>query len=232
MTFPRSLSVTAVAAFGTLALVAGSGSTLTGQESRGKAALMNPAELKEQAPDVYKVNFDTSAGQFVIEVQRKWAPIAADRFYNLVKRGFYDDVRFDRVVPGFVVQFGAMSVDPEITRAFTRPEARIRDDPWPQNQDGSRQVGVQSNKKGFIAFANSGLNRRTTAMMIHLADNPSFDEYHTPFGQVVSGMNVLDRLYSGYGDEIDRTRHAFEGNAYLAKELPKLDYIKMATIAQ
>jgi peptidyl-prolyl cis-trans isomerase A (cyclophilin A) len=185
--------------------------------------LASPASLKEQAPAVYRVDFDTSKGPFVIEVHREWAPIAADRFYNLVKNGFYNDARFFRVIEGFMVQFG-INGDPKIAAAWR--EARLKDDP----------VRI-SNKRTFITFATAGPNTRTTQVFISYGDNHNLDgQGFAPFGQVVSGMKVVDSLYSGYGEGApgglgpEQGKLQAEGNAYLARSFPNLDYIKKATI--
>jgi peptidyl-prolyl cis-trans isomerase A (cyclophilin A) len=179
--------------------------------------------LNEPAPAVYKAKFDTSAGTFVIEVHRDWAPNGADRFYNLVKNGFFDNARFFRVISGFMVQFG-INADPKISGVWR--EARIKDDPV-----------RQSNKRGLITFATAGPDTRTTQVFINFADNNMLDRQgFAPFGQVVSGMNVVDALYSGYGEGAprgqgpDQGRTQQEGNAYLVREFGKLDYIKKATI--
>ena len=188
-----------------------------------KAKLKTPSELKEKAPDVYKAKFDTSKGPFVIEVHREWAPLGADRFYNLVKNGYYDDCRFFRVIDGFMAQIG-MNGTPAIQSAWT--SARLPDDPV-----------KQSNKKGFVTFAHAGPNSRTTQFFINYGDNASLDKQgFPPFGQVTSGMDVVEKLYSGYGDGPPRGRGpsqgqiTAEGNAYLTKDFPKLDYVKKATI--
>ena len=185
--------------------------------------LSNPAALNEKAPAVYKVDFDTSKGAFVVEVHRDWAPNGADRFYNLVKNGFYDNARFFRVVSGFMVQFG-INGDPKLSALWRG--ARIPDDPV-----------RQSNKRGFITFATAGPNTRTTQVFINFADNGGLDSQgFAAFGQVVSGMNVVDALYSGYGEGApsghgpDQGRVQSEGNAYLTRDFAKLDYIKKATI--
>ena len=187
--------------------------------------LGNPATLREQAPAVYRVDFDTTKGPFVIEVHRDWAPIGADRFYNLVKNGFYDNARFFRVIEGFMVQFG-INGDPKISAAWR--SARIKDDP----------VRI-SNKRTFVTFATAGPNTRTTQVFISYGDNHNLDSQgFAPFGQVVSGMKVVDSLYSGYGEGApqglgpEQGRLQSEGNAYLAREFGKLDYIKKATIEQ
>ena len=185
--------------------------------------LGNPAALKEQAPPVYKVEFDTSKGPFVIEVHRDWAPNGADRFYNLVKNGFYDDVRFFRVIEGFMAQFG-VNGDPKVSAAWR--EARIKDDP----------VKV-SNKRTFVTFATAGPNTRTTQVFVNYGDNSNLDSQGvSPFGQVVSGMKVVDSLYGGYGEGApggrgpNQARVQSDGNAYLASAFPNLDYVKKATI--
>ena len=183
----------------------------------------NPAALKEQAPPVYKVEFDTSKGSFVVEVHRDWAPNGADRFYNLVKNGFYDNTRFFRVIEGFMAQFG-VNGDPKVSAVWR--ESRIKDDP----------VKV-SNKRTFVTFATAGPNTRTTQIFISYGDNSNLDSQgFSPFGQVVSGMKVVDSLYSGYGEGApggrgpNQTRVQSEGNAYLASSFPNLDYVKKATI--
>jgi peptidyl-prolyl cis-trans isomerase A (cyclophilin A) len=188
--------------------------------------LGNPAALKEQAPPVYRVDFDTSKGPFVIEVHREWAPNGADRFYNLVKNGFYDNARFFRVVEGFMVQFG-VNGDPRVSAVWR--EARIKDDP----------VRI-SNKRSFVTFATAGPNTRTTQVFINFRDNSNLDRQgFAPFGQVVSGgMKVVEALYNGYGEGApqgrgpDQGRLQAEGNAYLASAFGNLDYIKKATIEQ
>jgi len=185
--------------------------------------LANPAALTEQAPPVYKAKFDTSKGPFVIEVHRDWAPIGADRFYNLVKNGFFDNVRFFRVVSGFMVQFG-INGDPSLSARWR--EARIHDD-----------AVKQSNTRGMVTFATAGPNTRTTQVFINFADNSQLNGMgFAPFGQVTSGMNVVDALYSGYGEGAprgsgpDQGRLQQEGNAYLMKEFGKMDFVKKATI--
>jgi peptidyl-prolyl cis-trans isomerase A (cyclophilin A) len=186
-------------------------------------SLANPASLREQAPPTYKVKFDTSKGPFIVEVHRDWAPLGADRFYNLVKNGFFNNTRFFRVVSGFMVQFG-INGDPAISSQWR--SARINDDPV-----------KKSNGRGLITFATAGPNTRTTQDFINYADNAALDgQGFAPFGQVTSGMNVVDALYSGYGEGApsgggpEQGRVQSEGNAYLTSSFPKLDYIKSATI--
>jgi peptidyl-prolyl cis-trans isomerase A (cyclophilin A) len=191
----------------------------------GKASLQTPAAFTEKAPDTFKVNVDTSQGAFVVEVTRAWAPNGADRFYNLVKNGFFDNVRFFRVIGGFMAQFGIHG-DPAIAAAWRN--ARIPDDPV-----------KQSNKRGYLTFATAGPGTRTTQVFINLVDNGTLDaQGFAPFGRVVSGMKVVDKLYDGYGEGAprgrgpDQSRVQMEGNAYLEKTFPKLDSIKTTSIAE
>jgi peptidyl-prolyl cis-trans isomerase A (cyclophilin A) len=182
-----------------------------------------PANLNEKAPATFKAKFDTSKGVFVIEVNRDWAPNGADRFYNLVKNGFYDDVRFFRVISGFMVQFGIHG-NPKISAPWR--EARIADDPV-----------KQSNKRGYITYAMAGPNTRTSQVFINFNDNANLDNSgFAPFGRIVSGMDVVDKLNAEYGEGAprgrgpDQGRIQSEGNAYLTKDFGKLDYVKKATI--
>ena len=185
--------------------------------------LANPAALSEQAPANYKAKFETSKGAFVVEVNRAWAPNGADRFYNLVKNGFFDNVRFFRVISGFMVQFG-ISGDPKISAPWRT--ARIKDDPV-----------RQSNKRGYITYATSWPDSRTTQVFINFADNAGLDgQGFAPFGRVVSGMDVVDKLNAEYGEGAprgrgpDQFRIQQEGNAYLTKDFPRLDFVRKATI--
>ena len=187
--------------------------------------LSKPAALTEQAPASYKMRFDTSKGPFVIQVNRAWAPHGADRFYNLVKHGFYDNDRFFRVISGFMVQFG-INGDPRVSAQWR--EANIPDDPV-----------KTSNKRGTITFATAGPNTRTTQVFINFGDNTGLDgQGFAPFGRVVSGMNVVDRLNAEYGEGAPRGRGPeqgrlqMEGNAYLVKAFPRMDFVKKATIVK
>ena len=190
----------------------------------GPANLKNPAALKETAPDTFKATFDTTAGTFVVTVNRAWAPHGADRFYNLVKNGFFDDVRFFRVISGFMVQFGIHG-DPAVSAAWR--SANLPADPV-----------KQSNRRGYITYAMAGApTTRTTQVFINFGDNTGLDQQgFAPFGQVTTGMNVVDKIYSGYGEGApngrgpEQFRIQSEGNAYLMKSFPKMDYIKTATI--
>lgn len=184
-----------------------------------KPSLSNPASLNEKAPDTYKVRLDTSAGPVVIQVTRDWAPLGADRFYNLVKNGFYDGARFFRVLSGFMAQVG-MNGEPSIQKVWSR--ANFNDDPV-----------KQSNKRGFVTFAKTGLpNSRSTQFFINFGDNSFLDKQgFAPFGQVTEGMAAVDKLHTYGKDNVpDQGRIINEGNAYLQKEYPRLDYIKKATI--
>jgi peptidyl-prolyl cis-trans isomerase A (cyclophilin A) len=212
-TFPTILA--AVLVLGAASLVLGQGDT---------SALKNPAALKETAPATYKVNFDTSVGTFVVEVTREWAPNGADRFYNLVKNGYFDNIRFFRVVPNFMVQFGIHG-DPALNSVWR--EARIARDPV-----------KQKNTRGYITYAMAGTpDTRTTQVFINFGDNSFLDgQGFAPFGRVTTGMNIVDKIYNGYGDGPpqgkgpNQGRVQTEGNAYLTKEFPRMDYIKKASI--
>src|SRR6185295_16391143 len=174
-------------------------------------------------PDAYKVKFTTTRGEFTMVVTRAWAPLGADRFYNLVKHHFYDNVSVFRVVPAFVAQFGISSY-PSVTAAWQKTE--IRDDPV-----------TQSNKKGYVTFATAGPNTRTTQIFINYGDNSALDKQgFSPFGMVKTGMDVVDKFYAGYGEGApngrgpDQTLVTLQGNDYLNRAFPNLDYIKTATI--
>jgi len=174
----------------------------------------------EQAPATYRARFETSQGPFVIEVHREWAPLGADRFYTLITRGFYDGARFFRVLNGFMAQFG-LSGDPKVQAEYA--SANLMDEP-----------PKQSNLRGFVTFAKESTpNTRYTMVFVNYKDNSYLDaDGFAPFGQVVSGMEIVDKLYGGYGRTSvpDQRRIKSEGNAYLAADFPKLDFIKHATI--
>jgi peptidyl-prolyl cis-trans isomerase A (cyclophilin A) len=185
-----------------------------------KSKLLTPASLTERAPATYRVNFDTTRGSFVVEVHRDWAPLGADRFYNLVRNGFYDEARFFRVVPNFMVQFG-MNGNPAVTTAWR--STTLNDDPV-----------TKSNQKGYITFANTGQpNSRGTQVFINYKDNSFLDKQRfAPFGEVIKGMDVVEKITAEYGEKPDQGSITSQGNAYLSKAFPKLDYIKSATIAK
>lgn len=184
-------------------------------------ALFSPETLTEEAPATYKVKFKTSKGPFIVEVTRELAPLGADRFYNLVKNGFYDDQRFFRVVSGFVVQFG-LSGDPKVSKAWR--DERIDDDPV-----------KGSNKRGTITFATSGKDSRTTQVFINFSDNTRLDNMgFAPFGKVIDGMEeTVDKLYDGYGEQLTRLQAQISGhgNVFLEK-YPKLDRIVSAKVIE
>ena len=182
--------------------------------------LTAPAKLTAKAPERFKARFETTKGTFVIEVHREWSPNGADRFYNLVKNGYYDGVKFFRVVPGFVVQWGIHG-DPSIATKWLK--ATIPDDPV-----------KESNKRGFVTFAMSGSpNSRSVQLFINLVDNGRLDAMgFAPFGEVSDGMDVVDKLYGGYAEGLTKLqgRIAAEGNAFLEKNYSDLDAIKKASI--
>jgi peptidyl-prolyl cis-trans isomerase A (cyclophilin A) len=190
-----------------------------------RPSLLNPASLRAKAPDMFKAQFTTTKGDFVIEVHRDWSPHGADRFYNLVKSGYFDGVAFYRVHPGFMVQFG-ISPKPDVTKAWDN--ANISDDPV-----------MGSNKRGIVTYAmTSAPNSRSTQVFINFKDNSFLDPQHfAPFGEVISGMDVVDMLYSGYGEipqmqgkGPDPDKLEAEGDAYLVKNFPMIDKIKSAKI--
>jgi peptidyl-prolyl cis-trans isomerase A (cyclophilin A) len=208
----------------TVVLVLAALASLPAPAAAQAPSLKNPASLKEMAPPTYKVKFDTSVGVFVIQVNRDWAPLGADRFYNLVKSGFYDDARFFRAISGFMVQFG-INADPAVSAAWRN--ARIGVDPV-----------KQSNKPMFITYAMGGSpDTRTTQVFINYGNNGNLDAMgFAPFGEVIEGKDVVNKIHTGYGEGAPRGkgpeqgRVQMEGNAYLTKEFPKLDFIKKATI--
>jgi peptidyl-prolyl cis-trans isomerase A (cyclophilin A) len=185
--------------------------------SRLDPALLHPSTLKATAPDEYEVTFKTTAGDFVVKVTRAWAPLGADRFYNLVRHGFFSNAAFFRVVPGFVVQFG-LNANPAVNAAWEK--AYIKDDPV-----------TQSNHTGFLTFATAGPNTRTTQLFISLGENASLDKMgFSAFGQVTSGMDVVQKIFPGYGESPDQAQITAEGKTYLDKNFPKLDHIISATV--
>ena len=180
-------------------------------------ALLHPATLTAKAPDVYEVTFDTTKGTFVVQVTRAWAPLGADRFYNLVRHHYYDGVAFFRVVPNFMVQFG-LNGSPAVNKAWMN--ANIKDDPV-----------TQSNKPGYITFATAGPNTRTTQVFINYANNAFLDgQGFAPFGMVTSGMEVVTAIYSGDDERPDQGAITNQGNAYLSKNFPNLDKVKTAKV--
>jgi peptidyl-prolyl cis-trans isomerase A (cyclophilin A) len=182
-----------------------------------RPSLTNPASLKAKAPAVFKAKFTTTQGIFVVEVHRDWAPIGADRFYNLVKYGYFTNASFFRVVPGFVVQFG-LNANPALNKVWH--EASIQDDPV-----------VQSNKRGYLVFATAGPNTRTTQLFINFADNSRLDGMgFAPFGNIVEGMDVVDKIFPAYGERPRQDLIMDQGDAYLKANFPDMDKIKLAAI--
>jgi peptidyl-prolyl cis-trans isomerase A (cyclophilin A) len=182
-----------------------------------RPSLLNPASLRAKAPDEFKAEFTTTKGVFVVDVHRDWAPLGVDRFYNLVKNGFFTNAAFFRVVPGFIVQFG-LSANPAVNMVWQK--ANIKDDPV-----------THGNKRGTIVFATAGPNTRTTQLFINFGDNAGLDpQGFAAFGEVVQGMDVVDMLYSGYRERPDQGEITAQGDAYLVKNFPMIDKIKLAKV--
>lgn len=180
-------------------------------------------EMTRQAPDSFQVRFETTAGDILVSVHREWAPEGADRFYNLARQGFFDGVRFSRVIEGFVAQFGIHG-DPRISAAWR--EARIPDDPV-----------RHTNERGTLTFAMAGPDTRTTQIFINLVDNPRLDDMgFAPFGEVVEGLDAVERLHAGYGEGAPRgagpaqDRIQALGNPWLEREFPELDHVERARV--
>ena len=193
-------------------------------ELAANRALYFPDRLVETAPETFRARFETTKGDFVIEVARAWAPNGADRFYNLVKNGYFDGVRFFRVIEGFMAQFG-MHGEPQVQVRWST--ASIVADPV-----------IESNTRGRVTFAMRDPNTRTTQLFINFKDNANLDAMgFAPIGTVVEGMEVVDQIHSGYGELADRGGNgpyvqniAASGNEYLAEDFPELDYIVAATV--
>jgi peptidyl-prolyl cis-trans isomerase A (cyclophilin A) len=187
-------------------------------------ALLDPSLATASAPTIYRARFTTTKGDFVVEVHRDWAPHGADRFYNLVRIGFYDDTRFFRAIDGFMVQFGIHG-DPKVAAAWQK--ATVTDDP-----------NAHGNVRGTISFAKSGApDSATTQVFVNYGDNSRLDAMRfAPFGEVVSGLDALDALYKGYGEGApagqgpNQGRIQAGGNAYLDEGFPRLDRILRARI--
>ena len=191
--------------------------------SEPKADFTEPSKLTAKAPEHFKARFDTTKGAFTVEVTRSLAPNGADRFYNLVHSGYFTDVALFRVIPGFMCQFGIHG-DPAVSAKWRT--ATIQDDPV-----------KASNTRGAITFATAGPNTRTTQLFINYGDNHRLDGMgFSPFGKVTEGMDVVDKINGEYGEGApsgrgpNQQRVQMEGNSYLKKDFPNLDYIKSATI--
>lgn len=178
----------------------------------------DPSKLTEKAPETFKAQFVTTKGNFTVEVTRSLAPNGADRFYNLVRSGFFTDIAFFRVVPGFMVQFGIHG-DPAVSAKWR--EANLTDD-----------AVKTSNVRGTLTFATAGPNTRTTQLFINFGNNGGLDgQGFSPFGKVVDGMEVVDKINSDSGENPNQGAIQQAGNAYLKKEFTNLDYIKSASLA-
>ncbi len=175
-----------------------------------------PAAAPAEKPKTFKVRFTTSKGPVLIEVHPDWAPLGAEQFRKLVEAKYFDGVRFFRIVPNFVVQFG-LAASPAVTRKW---DVAIKDD-----------AVAQTNRTGALSFATMGPETRTTQIFINLKSNPSLDtQGFAPFAQVVEGMEIIEHLYGGYGEQPDQGAITSQGNAYLEKSFPNLDYIKTAAV--
>jgi len=183
-----------------------------------KAELLDPSKANDEAPGVFFVKLVTTKGDVRLKVTRAWAPHGADRFYNLVKIGFFEDVALFRVVDNFMVQFGIHG-DPRVSGKWSRANLPADD-------------VEQSNKRGFITYAMAGApTTRATQMFINYKDNSSLDKQgFAPFGEVVAGMDIVDGFYKGYGEKTtgDQGKIVAKGNGFLRSTYPKLDYIKSA----
>ncbi len=216
---PSTLGV-AVAALALAACAGGdAGNDAAPAEEPARGILLDPAALNETAPETFRARFETTKGAFVVEVVRAWSPNGADRFYSLVKHGYYDNVRVFRVVEGFVAQFG-LHGDPAVSSAWRN--VAVEDDPV-----------VESNVRGAVTFAKTTApNSRTTQIFVNYGDNSRLDEDgFAPFGRVVEGMaEVVDQFYSGYGGQVSQGNAIALGNAYLDEHHPDLDHIVSATL--
>jgi len=188
-----------------------------------QSPLLDTTRSAEPAPETFRVRFETSKGAFVMEAHRSWSPFGVDRFYYLVRRNFYDNTKFFRAIDGFLVQFG-ISGNPSISNVW---KARyMPDDP----------VAHQSNRRGRVSFGSLGPHTRSTQLFINYKDNTNLDNDYAPIGEVVEGMSVVDSLWKGYGDAPprgsgpDQDRIFAEGDEYLKKDFPQLDYIKTARL--
>src|SRR5688572_8355080 len=176
-----------------------------------------PSASPTPAPDSFRVRFETSRGNFVVAVTRAWSPTGVDRFYELVRKNYFTDVRFFRVMPGFVAQFG-MHGNPDVNSVWS--EAGIPDEPV-----------LQPNARGTIVFATAGPNTRSNQLFINLADNTRLDGMgFSPIGRVVEGMDIVESINAEYGDAPEQMRISAEGNMYLESQFPRLDYIKTVVV--
>lgn len=185
------------------------------ESPRAAEAPAKPA-APSRIPETYRVLLDTTKGPVTVEVKREWAPLGAERFYDLVQDKFYDGARFFRVVPNFVIQFG-IAGNPAATKKWDKP---IQDDPV-----------TQTNRRGSLTFATSGRNTRTAQVFVNLVSNQSLDgDGFAPFGQIVQGFEIMEKIYAGYGEQPNQEMITRRGNAYLQSSFPRLDYIRTARI--
>jgi cyclophilin family peptidyl-prolyl cis-trans isomerase len=223
----RTLPILAVMCGLAIAVTAAAQSNSTGQKPAAPGAydpaLLHPAAMTAQSPAQYDVKFVTADGEFVVHVTRAWAPRGADRFYNMVKHHYFDGAAFFRVIPNFMAQFG-LSAYPEINRAFDAPGASLRDDPV-----------KEKNTRGRVSFATAGPNTRSNQLFINFRDTsgPPYNldaQGFAPIGEVTAGMDVVDKIYSGYGEQPDQDKITNQGAAYLKVNFPKLTIIKSAAL--
>ena len=216
-----------ILSFGMFALAIGG----CGASDDSSEVLLQPAspEMKKEAPAEFKTEFKTTKGAFLVQVTREWAPLGADRFYNLVRNGFYNDAALFRVMPGFIVQFG-INGTPAISAKWTGhqqlnpnyKDIQLKDEPV-----------KGTNRRGTLSFAKGGPNSRTTQVFVNLSANGRLDGMgFSPFGEVVEGLEVVESFYAEYGESVSRKQGEITqlGNEYLKEHFPELDYIKTATI--
>jgi peptidyl-prolyl cis-trans isomerase A (cyclophilin A) len=221
--YARFLHLAALLVLGMTSACGGASDAEEEGDPRLRDPLLRPERFQEQAPERFRVRLETSTGNVLIDVHRSWAPLGADRFYNLVKGGFYDDTRIYRVLEGFMAQFG-LNGNPYVNQVWK--SEYLVDDPL-----------VETNGRGRVAFAKGGVHTRTTEVFISTKDNRALDdEGFTPFGEVVEGMDVVDAFYAGYGDGPPRGSGPYQamaaarGNEYLDADFPELTRIVRATV--
>ncbi len=194
----------------------------SGSKTEDHPALLDPTKATEQAPDTFKVIFTTTKGDFVVECHREWSPVGADRFYNLCKIGYFTDVSIFRAVKGFMFQFGIHG-DPAVSDQWS--EANIKDD---------APSSDASNTKGYLSFAKTKRpHTRSTQMFVNLTDNSFLDkDGFTPFGKVIEGMDVIDKINTEYGENVGNVQGDLKskGNEYIREKFPNIDFVKSVKI--